>query len=242
MKNLKYIFLLAISAFILNGCSEEEEDRSSANYVTFETSTFDFPINVGTTVTGEIKIFSAIITGSARTFDISVNLEATTADPVSYIVPTTVTIPANSSEGMIEVSVSDVNIGLLGETLVIDLIPTSGLYVGEAITLNISQVCDFPVVLDILFDGYASESDYEISNASGSIVATGGGWADGLTSFSKSLCLADGTYTFTITDSYGDGLSYPADGSATITQNGVELATVSGDFGYAYSMDFTVSN
>jgi len=45
-------------------------------------------------------------------------------------------------------------------------------------------------------------------------------------------------YTFTINDSFGDGLSYPSNGSYTLTVNGTVKATGGGNYGSTESTDF----
>ncbi len=82
------------------------------------------------------------------------------------------------------------------------------------------------VSLDILLDCWGSETTWQIQ-ASGSpaLLATGGPYTNGTggTTVSSEFCLAPGCYTFTIFDSFGDGLagsnytSCGADGNYTIT-------------------------
>lgn len=94
--------------------------------------------------------------------------------------------------------------------------------------------------LAFIFDGYASETTWEIVDDEDNVVASGGPYTDGLATESLDICLEDGTYTFTVEDEYGDGLSYPEDGSVTITLNGVELVKFVGNFGASASETFTL--
>jgi hypothetical protein len=64
--------------------------------------------------------------------------------------------------------------------------------------------------LDLTFDCWPNEVSWElVSDATGNVLATGSGYpgdADG-TTVSEIFCLAEGCYTFTIFDSFGDGMS-----------------------------------
>lgn len=64
------------------------------------------------------------------------------------------------------------------------------------------------VTLSITFDEYPEETSWEITDASGNIVYSGGPYddqADGAT-INLTGCIPDGCYNFTIFDSYGDGM------------------------------------
>lgn len=61
------------------------------------------------------------------------------------------------------------------------------------------------VDVNLTTDNYGSETSWQIRNAGGSVVGSGSGYASNR-SYEENLCLADGTYTFTINDSYGDGI------------------------------------
>ena len=78
--------------------------------------------------------------------------------------------------------------------------------------------CDNNVVLDLHLDCYGEEISWEIINENGIVVAQvntgtypGGSTSDtmeeGGSVQQEEICLSAGCYTFTITDSYGDGLS-----------------------------------
>ena len=70
-----------------------------------------------------------------------------------------------------------------------------------------AQDCDAnDVTLDLVFSNYASELSWEITDAGSNVVATGGPYSYGDVSAQEVACLADGTYTLTMIDSYGDGM------------------------------------
>ncbi len=76
--------------------------------------------------------------------------------------------------------------------------------------------------LDLTFDCWPNEVSWElVSDATGNLLASGDGYpgnADG-TTVSEIFCLAEGCYTFTIFDSYGDGMNGSAFGSCSIDGN-----------------------
>ncbi|SEK40485.1 Por secretion system C-terminal sorting domain-containing protein [Aquimarina amphilecti] len=98
------------------------------------------------------------------------------------------------------------------------------------------------VTLSITLDNYPEETSWQITNSSNQVVASGGTYAsqpDGST-ISITECLDAGSYTFTINDSYGDGIccSY-GNGSYTLTAGSTILAS-GGSFGGSESTTFSV--
>jgi hypothetical protein len=82
--------------------------------------------------------------------------------------------------------------------------------------------------LSITFDNYPEETSWVIRDANNATVASGGtyaGQADGST-LNIPLCIANGCYTLTFSDAYGDGMccSY-GNGSYTLTGPGGTLAS-----------------
>lgn len=239
MKKFTFLLLLSLSFFAFNGCDDDDE---IINYVSFETQSFDFGVELDGSSTNEFKIYATNKTGSERTYSINVVADMSSADPNSYTVPATVTIPANSNVGMFSVKIDDLNISEDGETLVLEFSGEEGLFTGEKMTFIIKQVCPFNEIdVKITFDGYASECTWELYDSAGDLVTAEGPWADGDASASSKICLQDGSYTFVIYDAYGDGLSYPENGNATITYKGNVLVFIEGDFGSEAAADFDVS-
>ena len=78
------------------------------------------------------------------------------------------------------------------------------------------------------FDNYPEETSWQITNSSGTVVASGGTYgsqADG-SSLTIEECLVDGCYDFTINDSYGDGICCAyGNGSYSVTNDGNTLAS-----------------
>ncbi len=98
------------------------------------------------------------------------------------------------------------------------------------------------VNISITLDNYPEETSWSLTNASGQTVASGGTYgsvADG-TTLTGDFCLADGCYTFTINDAYGDGIccSY-GNGSYSVTSGGTTYAS-GGSFASSESTNFCV--
>merc|ERR1711983_357306 len=95
------------------------------------------------------------------------------------------------------------------------------------------------VDVEITIDNYGEETTYDIKDSSGTKVMQGSGWPAGSTnSFWK--CLSSGSYTFTITDGYGDGLccSY-GNGGYVVEVDDDEVAS-GGQFGSSETKSFNV--
>lgn len=100
------------------------------------------------------------------------------------------------------------------------------------------------VTLSMTFDNYPEETSWRITNSAGTTVASGGTYGsspDGST-LTESICLADGCYTFTMLDSYGDGMccNY-GNGSYTLSNGGTTLAS-GGQFTNTDATEFCVGN
>lgn len=100
------------------------------------------------------------------------------------------------------------------------------------------------VNLSITFDNYPEETSWEITNSNNQVVASGGTYAsqaDGST-INLTECLSAGTYTFTIKDSYGDGICcQQGNGSYALTSGSTSLAS-GGSFGNSEATKFTIGN
>lgn len=237
MKKITFLLLISISLFVFNSCDEEINETKDINYISFESATFNFGVELDGTTALDLKVYSTKITNSDRTFNITVLLDESSADPASYSVPASVIIPANSNVGLLNISISDINIGENGKNLVLEFATEEGLLTGEKININIKQVCPLnEVFLDITFDSWPEETGWELLDSSNGVVASAqiGDYA-GSTSFSTSFCLANGTYTFIIYDAYGDGTD-----TYKLSYNGSVIVT-GGAFGSSESTTFTVN-
>lgn len=101
------------------------------------------------------------------------------------------------------------------------------------------------ITLSITLDNYPEETAWSVTNSSGSTVASGSystANPDGSTVNETFPVLADGDYTFTITDSYGDGIccSYGSGSYTVSSPAGVMFS--GGSFGSSESTDFCIES
>jgi len=95
------------------------------------------------------------------------------------------------------------------------------------------------VDVEITIDNYGEETTYEIKDSSGAKVMGGSGWpANSVNSFWQ--CFSSGSYTFKITDAYGDGIccSY-GNGGYSVKVNDQQVAS-GGQFGSEETKSFQV--
>jgi len=83
------------------------------------------------------------------------------------------------------------------------------------------------VEVKIMTDNYPAETSWTLEEtASEENVGSGGGYSSANTEYVAEICVADVEHTFTISDTYGDGMccSYGT-GSYTVNYNGIEVAS-----------------
>ncbi|AJR04711.1 hypothetical protein [Siansivirga zeaxanthinifaciens] len=247
MKKLFLLFSAIFTLVLLTNCEKNDDTPTilEINYVGFEAKPL-LGVNPSANVTEELKIATSNTSESDRTFNIVVNTRLTTANASAYTVPSTVTVPANSNIGTFNVDLVGPNINPSGnDILALDFVSEEGLLTSNTLEINLKQICPYPeTVLNIIFDGYGNETSWEIKDSSDTVLysAALGTYAEGQANASSTFCLAPGTYTFTINDDFGDGLSFPANGSASILNSGNKLVEIVGDFGFGTSRVFTISN
>ena len=227
MKKTINIFLIIFSLVLFQNC-DEEQFEPSLDYVTFA-SDITTGVDVGGTTNVTVEVYTTKNVGAATTYAVSVD-ESTNADPGSYFVPPTVTIPAGSNTGSIEVALSDVNLGIGINKLVIGFGDAGMTSTGEPVTISYIQNCnEVTGTLDLRFN-YPCEVSWEIEDSEGGLVLSGSGYPGCTGTYSEvsepiTLC-AGRTYTLITTDDYGDG--WGATGSYTLTIGGVVKVTGDG--------------
>ncbi len=232
MKKITYILILLVAVISFNSCNERDIlSTSDINYINFQAdNAFGVDPLVGEN-TLEIKVYTTQISGSDRTFTLNV-ADGTTANAAGYTVPTSVTIPAGSNVGTFEVTVDASNIDT---KLEIEIVPVTGLFIGNSIELDIYAVCGANEVFLIMsLDDWPEETTWEVLDGGDNVVASGGPYSS--SNIVESICLADGTYTLWLYDVYGDGT-----GPISMELNGVEFFSVGEyEWGSSTSTTFTV--
>lgn len=94
------------------------------------------------------------------------------------------------------------------------------------------------ITLVLVLDNYPAETSWDIKDASNAIVASGNGYTTKNATVTESFNL-DGDFTFTIYDTYGDGIccSY-GNGSYTLTDANNQTIATGGSFGKSESKAF----
>jgi len=242
MKKIKYLLLITILIFAFNSCADDHEDvTTNLNFVTFANPSYDAGVDVGGTTTVDITVYTTKVSSSDRTIDVFVDLDQTNADPLSYSVPASVIIKGGTNEGILTVSLSDVNLGIGVNKLAIDFEAITGLYSDDNTTISYTQNCtEITATLDIIFDYYADETSWSIYDSLGGEVAFGGGYAQGAAPLTEEFALCSGRdYTLVFYDAYGDGMNDGTNlGSYTLTIGGVVKVTGGGAFGDSESNEF----
>ena len=238
MKKIKYIFLALATVMFLYNC-EDTYVPDAAAYVTFGESDYSTGIDVGGSTTVDIPVFTADVVSTDRTFELTT--DGSGAASGSYSVPTSVTVPAGTNEGTFTVSLSDIDLGIGVNKVVIGLMPEAGLSTSGDTTISYIQNCtEVTATLDFIFDFYSSETGWYITDSLDGVVVEGGGYSDGQGTASESIALCAGRdYTLFVTDAFGDGMDDGSFlGSYTLTIGGVVVATGGGSFGESESNAF----
>lgn len=141
MKKLTTILLLIFSLLAFNNCSDEVAGTKDINYIAFQVNTPTIIVEKGGSTSPDIHVYTTQVTSSDRTFNVKVVAASTTANAASYKVPATVTVPANSNDGKLTITVSDTNLGVDPVTLALEFGASDGLFTGSKTTLTIQKHC-----------------------------------------------------------------------------------------------------
>lgn len=243
IKNIIVTFSLICSLLLVTSCNDD--DTKEFNYISFEKKTINFGVALNDTDSFDVKVYASNITGDSRTFSVEVVEAETTADPQYFSVPATFTIPGNSNEGVIPVSVTGTNLGS-GVDIVLKLSPSTSVYTNSyaqasanKVKITVTEQCfQNPVNLAFTFDSYPEETYWELLQGSTVIASAAEGDYTGMSTFSQLFCLPDGDYTFIVYDGYSDGISAP--GGFMLTSGATTLASGGGNFGAQATYNFTL--
>lgn len=115
----------------------------------------------------------------------------------------TETVPVNSSDVVDGLNSISVTITLPNGA--VDGTPDNNTIIREFSLLIESAV---ELEFQLLTDDYPAETSWDLKDVNGDIVRSGNGYTATQTEHIEYWCLAEGCYTFTIYDAYGDGLEY----------------------------------
>ena len=159
-----------------------------------------------------------------------------------------ITIPAGSYDGTLDVSFVDTNlVDLVSYSLVLDIVAPAGTAIvgSRTATINYNKylICnDF--VLTLNEDNFGSERTWEVTNASGTVVESGGPYSDTSApqQIIETMTLADGCYTFTVNNSFGDGqFDGNTTGNYSLDCLIINVANGEGNWGSSESTEFCVN-
>ncbi len=106
---------------------------------------------------------------------------------------------------------------------------------------DVTGCADTQATLTLITDDYASETSWQLTNAQSQTLYSASSLANN-TTYTEDFCLAQGSYTFIINDSYGDGICCQyGQGSYSITSNGIVLAS-GGSFGSNEITDLVIGD
>ncbi len=107
---------------------------------------------------------------------------------------------------------------------------------------DVTPCSDNGVTLTIELDNYPGETTWEITDAGGAVLASGGPYSTAGATVVEEACLSDACFDFTIYDSYGDGICCGyGNGSYSLVEDasGTVLAS-GGQFGFSETTNFCV--
>lgn len=218
------------------------------SYVSMEAFVAPIEVPPGGTLDREVSVYATNITNADRTLTLQI-ATSSTLEAASYTMPTTVTIPAGSNEGKINLALVDVGLDIANEkTITFNVIGTSEINVGDSFSLNVSRACPSgtqKLRIAVTLDLYPEEVFWRVINAdAGTVVlmnnttAGFGGYA-GLARNSvqrAASCLAPGNYYFQIFDQFDDG-----GGAVLITLPSGIVWSSDGKYASPTRVDFTVN-
>lgn len=237
---MKNIIIIVVLGFLVFSCGEYEnvtfDNINGQTLAYFKKAEARIPIEENGMSNLEVLIGVNTISSVDRTVKVSVVDDLTTATNDMYTLDSEFIIPANQYNATFNVT-GIWNDSLFNDNKYITLKLTSienGITSDSVIKIKLYEGCN-PLnllILSINFDGYASETTWELVDSSNNTIYNGGPYTDGDDSVEIDICIPDGEYTFTIHDAYGDGLWDGANtGTYQLSQGNVIYAEGSGSFG-----------
>lgn len=218
MKNIFKLMGLLLLVSGLTSCDPEAIIYSNVDFVQLSNDAAASVIENS----GESVTVTAIL-GAPRSESVTVNFDVTgDASRFTLSPGASVTIPAGETSGTITLTpVDDDDIN--GDVdIVVALSASNSLGIGlggegvssvsKTITIVDDNVPCNDVLVSVTTDRWGDETSWDIRDSTGAVVASGGPYAflgaGQSETYDTVVNLADGCYTFTLYDSYGDGQDY----------------------------------
>lgn len=231
INKLRVLFPVLAVLLVATGCEHDlsENPNLATSYVSFEPNK-SVAIPTGESDNVDVKVFAT----EAKNFDRILNVvvdTTSTLDISNFLAPSTVTIPAGSLEGTLQLA--DVTPIGSGKTIILGILPQEGVdvaatytstldsegntvYTGtyRKITITVNEICSKnPLIIEIVTDQWGDETTWQLyDNATGLIIGSGGPYPQQAASGAYpqapvNFCLDNGNYTFIIYDNpYNDGM------------------------------------
>lgn len=173
-KNMKYIYKITFILGVLlsvTSCDEtidpiitngiESENRT---FLSFANTTVNLPVTIDDVGSVDLILNSSTVSTTDRVFNINLEAEST-ADPMTYTLPGTVLIPANSFQGVLTVNGTDnglVDASVKQIVFSLSSLPDSVDMDLNRIVINVFEVCPVP---DTFLVG-----DYTLADSNGNLL------------------------------------------------------------------------
>jgi hypothetical protein len=206
-RNLKVLIGAAVLTLAFTGC-EEDVDSPISNFVGFEIGQSPKSIEVtkDATESFDVNVYATETASSDRTFNILSSVPE--GSTFAYSVPSQVTIPGGSTEGVLTLNVTDNDdLGFEAQQLVLAIEGFSG----NELQLEVVEACTNTIAtFNLILDTWPDETSWEIYDLTGTptVLYSGGPYVnpdDDFAEFAWDYCLAPGDYGVVVYDSYGDG-------------------------------------
>lgn len=248
MNKFKIFFIPILMLVFLTNCDQDKfefEVSDAQRGPTFIQSSMDVSVPVENIVV-DIPIQFASLSASERVFDLEVVSISDSGQASEFSIGTAM-IPANQIDGIAQISFNFSGItGVDGDSkvLVLRMANPNGAPSNEITITYFREIICNDTVLTLNTDFWASETGFNITDSSGTVVfeIAEGSLPNGVETYTFNITLADGDYTATITDSFGDGQDDgTVIGNYTLTCSIITHASGGGIIGSSESIDFTVN-
>ncbi|AWA28726.1 hypothetical protein HYN48_00715 [Flavobacterium magnum] len=149
---MKTIFKLLIASVFFVSCGEADTavyDGTSDNQtlLSFSKAVYTLPVVVDSEGDLDVVLYSSTKSDVDRVFNVTVVAEESNADPATYTIPSTVTIPANTNQGILKVH--GIDNGLEETTVLTVTFATNAenqVFDSNKAIINVTQIC--PIIRD----------------------------------------------------------------------------------------------
>jgi len=141
---MKTFFKIVLAFVLLVSCGEADTTifNGKKTFLSFSSNVYSLPVEIDATGSLDVILNSSTVSDVDRTFPVTIVAEETTADPLTYTLPATVTIPAGSFTGVLKVLGADNG---LEESTVLTITFTStdetSSFDSNKAIINVTQFC-----------------------------------------------------------------------------------------------------